>query len=211
MSVTRTGMGVIFGLSWLLVAAGPLVAENASSELRERCIGTNPDAPVLMEVFSDHQCPACRRFFLNVTRPVLADYALKDKVCVVYHEFPLRRHQHARRAALYTRAVERLGQDQWIKVTNALYYYQSQWSADAQIEPVVGRTLTQEEMNRVRQWMKNPKLEAAIDRDIALGRQRGVDSTPTIFITANGKTERIPSGVQYPILRRYLDSLLEGQ
>lgn len=177
--------------------------------LRQRCLGSNPNAPILIEVFSDYQCPACRDFYLQTTRPLLAEYANTGKVCIVYYEFPLRNHPYARQAARYGEAAARLGPTKWIQVTDALYAFQSQWAADGKLEEVVAGALSAKDMVQVRKWQTDPKLEAEIDRDIAQGTQRGVRSTPTVFLTANGKTERVPPGVQYPILRRYLDSLLE--
>lgn len=191
-----------------LLAASPVAAQKPANGAREHRLGSDPNAPVVMEVFSDHQCPACRRFYLEVTRPVLANYAMKGKVVVVYRDFPLRTHQYARQAARYSQAASRLGQEEWIRVTDAIYLYQSKWSANGDLQPVVAQALPEEKMAQVRKWLEDPQLDTNIDRDIARGRQLGVRATPTIFITANGKTERIPSGVQYAILRRYLDSLL---
>lgn len=191
-----------------LALAAPLAAQLPRAEVEERCLGTNPNAPVLIEVFSDHQCPACRRLYLETMRRVIADYANTGKVCVVYHDFPLAVHAHARTAARYAQAAARLGKAQWIKVADRLYYYQSKWATDGQVESVVAQVLTGKEMAQMRRWLADPKLEAAIDRDIALGRQRGVRSTPTSFITADGHTERVNGVVQYAILQRYLDRLL---
>ncbi len=197
------------GVVVLLAGALPLAAQEAATGTPEgQCLGTNPDAPVVMEVFSDHQCPACRRFYLEVTRPVLADYANKGKVCVIYYDFPLSQHQHARQAARFAQAAGRIGQNEWIRVTDALYVYQAQWAQNGRVEQVVQQALPAEKMAELQKHLSDPKLEQAIDRDVALGRRREVRSTPTILITANGKTERIPGGVQYEILRRYLDSLV---
>jgi len=209
-------IGKSFGLAVLVLWAASLAvggasasaADKATEELAPRCVGTDPDAPIVVEVFSDFQCPACRRFYLEVARPVMADYAMKGRVCVVYREFPLNSHQHARQAARYSLAAGSLGQQEWIKVTDALYVYQSQWAANGQVEAVVAQALSEEKMAQVKKRLEDPKLEAQIDREIADGRQLGVRATPTIFISANGKSERIPPGVQYPILRRYLDTLL---
>lgn len=205
MAMVRKTVGLIL---LALAAASAQAADKATDEHRQRCLGTNPDAPVLVEIFSDHECPYCRRFYLEVARPVLAEYAMKGKVCVVYHDFPLAQHQHAREAARYSQAAGSLGQQEWIKVTDALYVYQSQWVANGQVEPVVAQALSEEKMAAMKKRLEDPKLDAQIDREIAHGRQLGVRGTPTIFIHANGKTERIPPGVQYPILRRYLDTLL---
>ena len=199
----------IFG-GWvgLLLAVFAAAAEPQNSDTGSRCLGSNPSAPVTIEVFSDYQCPACREFYLETIRPVLADYGQPGKVCVVYREFPLASHPHSRLAARYGQAAGRLGRDRWIRVTDALYYYQSKWSADGKLEGVVAEALPSKEWAQLRTWLNDAELEAAINRDVAEGKRRGVRSTPTIFITANGKTERANGVVQYSILRRYLDSLL---
>lgn len=195
-----------------LLAAAPLSAQQKPLEdPRQRCLGKDPKAPVLIEVFSDYQCPGCRRFYLETMRPVLADYAVTGKACVVYYEFPLQTHQHARLAARYGHAAARLGGEKWIQVTDALFYYQGQWTADGKVESVVSKALTEKEMSQVKEWVNDPKLEEVINRDVALGRSRGVTGTPTTFVTVNGRTERLPAGVfQYQIFRRYLDALLVG-
>ena len=63
-------------------------------------------------------------------------------------------------------------------------------------------------MERVRKLAQDPALNDAIRQDIELGRKLEVNSTPTFFLTAKGKTEKVASVVQYPILKRYLDYLL---
>lgn len=198
---------LVLALGVVASAAAP-AQEKAAENKDEVCLGTNPDAPILIEVYSDPQCPACRRFYLEVARPLLADYAMKGKVCVVYHEFPLAIHQYGRAAARYAEAAGRLGNENWIKVADALYYYQGEWAANGQIEPVLARALSEKEMAQLEKDAKDPKIEAELDHNLAEGRQRGVRATPTVFLTNNGRTETIPPGVQYTILRRYLDSLL---
>ena len=141
-------------------------------------------------------------------RLVLADYADAGKVCVIYREFPLAQHQHAKEAARYGHAAQRLGPRYWAQVTDALYQSQSQWEQDGKIEPVVAAALNKEDMARLQKQMNNPAIDSAIENDIALGKRLQVDQTPTFFITAKGKTEKVAGIVTYPILRRYLDSLL---
>jgi len=202
------GLLLLASLAVLPLAAQQRPADK-SEDPRQRCLGSNPKAPILIEVFSDYQCPACRRYYLETIRPVIADYAVTGKACVVYYEFPLNIHQHARQAARFGQAAARLGGEKWIQVTDALYYYQAQWANDGQLEPVLARALSEKEMAQVKDWAGDSKLEETINRDVALGRSRGVTGTPTTFITVNGKTEKLPTGIiQYPILRRYLDNLL---
>ena len=196
------------GITWLFLAAlflPPLAFAQSSAP----CVGGRPGAPIKLEVFSDFQCPACRSFFLETIRPVLADYADAGKVCVVYREFPLPQHQHARQAARYGHAALELGVRQWAMVADALFLSQDQWAQDGKLDPVLARALTKADLARLKELASKSSIDTAIDRDIALARQLQVNSTPTVFITARGKTEKIPPNVQYPILRRYLDNLLK--
>ena len=192
----------------VLLSALPGVAQTPAADSGGTCVGGKPNSPIKLEVFSDYQCPACRDFYLGTMRSVLAEYADPGKVCVVYREFPLSIHRYAPQAARYAHAALRLGLRQWAMVTEALYLSQAQWSQDGQLEPVIARALSPEDMARLRKESADPAMDAAISNDIALGRQRDVTSTPTFFITAKGKTEKNVGVVQYPILRRYLDSLL---
>jgi protein-disulfide isomerase len=192
----------------LFIFVASVAAQSASAQGDGSCVGGRPTAPVKIEVFSDYQCPACKEFYLNTMRMVLTDYADAGKVCVVYREFPLTMHQHAREAAKYGHAAQRLGPRFWAEVTDALYQSQEKWEEDGQIEPVVAAALTKEDMARLKKEMANPAVDAAIERDIALAKERGVNQTPTFYVTGKGKTEKIAGVVQYPILRRYLDSML---
>jgi protein-disulfide isomerase len=63
-------------------------------------------------------------------------------------------------------------------------------------------------MKKLRQGLDDPKIEKNIDQELALGRTVGVKGTPTVLVTSNGQTERIPAGTQYSMLRRYVDFLL---
>lgn len=173
------------------------------------CVGGKPSSPVKIEVFSDYQCPACRAFYLGTMKQVLTEYGDAGKVCVVYHEFPLSMHPHAPEAARYGHAALQLGVRQWFQVTNALFEAQPDWAASGKLEPVVAGALSKEDMDKVRKMVADPAtLNAAIKRDIELGQGREVNSTPTFFITAKGKTEKVASVVQFPIMKRYLDHLL---
>ena len=85
-----------FPLIAVLFAATLLAAPPADSG---DCVAGNPSSPVKIEVFSDFQCPACRTFYLNTMRTIIPEYADAGKACVVYREFPLQMHSHAREAA----------------------------------------------------------------------------------------------------------------
>jgi len=71
----------------------------------------NKDAKVTLFVWSDYQCPFCSRVE-PMLRDVVNDPDLKNKVNVVYKQFPLSFHQNARPASKAALAVRDLGGDQ---------------------------------------------------------------------------------------------------
>ena len=197
---------VVFAFLFSVMLVGEVPSTAAQSD--GACVGGKPTAPVKIEVFSDYQCPACRDFYLRTIRPVLAEYADAGKVCVVYREFPLTIHRHAREAAKYGHAAQRLGPRYWALVTDALYQNQDKWAQDGNIVGILTSNLTKDDFARVQKEAALPAVTAAIEKDLALAKQRQVNQTPTFFVTGKGKTERVAGTVQYPILKRYLDSLL---
>lgn len=172
------------------------------------CVAGRATAPVKIEVFSDFQCPACRDFFLGTMRSVLTDYADPGKVCVVYREFPLTQHTYALPAARFGHAAQTLGPRYWAQVTEALYQSQDRWAASGNIEAELAKALNKDDLARLKKEASNPQIDGAITRDINLGKSMLVNQTPTFFVTAKGKTEKVAGVVQYPILKRFLDSLL---
>lgn len=43
-------------------------------------------APIVIEVFSDYQCPWCSRYWLTTLKQVLPDYINQGKVCLIYRD-----------------------------------------------------------------------------------------------------------------------------
>ncbi len=203
----RTLLVFTLGLMLALVLAGlPAAAQKASPEAE--CVGGQATSPVRIEVFSDFQCPACQSFYLSTIRQVLATYSRENKVCVVYHEMPLQQHQYSRPAARYAIAARRVGRMQWIRVADALYSFQGRWSTSGDVEGTVAKALSPENFAKVKEHLKDPSIDALIDRDLALAQRKGVRSTPTYFITAQGNEQKVVGATQYDILKRYLDTIL---
>src|SRR5262249_12238479 len=46
-------------------------------------------APIVMEVFSDFQCPACKTLFVTTNRPLMDNYVSTSKVYLIHRDFPL--------------------------------------------------------------------------------------------------------------------------
>ena len=167
-----------------------------------------PNARILLEVYSDYQCPYCKTLYESTLRPLTADYVDTGKVYLIHHEFPLPRHAYAMQAACYACAANRLGK--YEQVGEALFRDQQSWSATGKVDETVARVLTPQEATKVRALAKDPSVAAEVREDIQAGQTAHVEGTPTMILTFNQKQYRLPVTAGYPVLRRFIDQLLSS-
>jgi len=185
--------------------ATPAAAANPTFQ---KAIG-NPNAPITMEVFGDFQCPACRVFFETTVKQVIDDYVIPGKVYIIHRDFPLEMHPYARQAARLANAAAEFGQFEAIE--RALYDHQDEWSAKGNIDEVMASYFPPAQFKKFQAYEAQHigEINASIERDRAMGTQRNVNQTPTVYITSHGKTEALPGGgVDYKLLKSYFDYLL---
>jgi protein-disulfide isomerase len=185
-------------------SALPVVTLEQLSE--GKSLGTK-HAPILLEEFTDFQCPACKLLFEGTTEQVIRNYVDTGKVYLVHHDFPLAGHAHSREAARWANAAAAIGKFEPVEA--ALFAQQDNWGATGNIQAALNGVLTGPEMKRVSALVNDPEIELSIQKDYELGLQRHVMQTPSLFVTHNGITSALPPGpVTYPILKQYLDYLL---
>ncbi len=172
-------------------------------------LGGSLDSPIRLEVFSDFQCPACRDFYLGTIRQVLQEYSSKDKVCVIYHEFPLAIHQYSREAARYTEAVSRLGVEKLLPVYDSLFTNQAQWAQDGSVEATVSKALPRDDFLKLKKIMQDSSINAEVEKEVQLGMQKEVKSTPTTFIYYPGKQQKVEGVVTYMVMKQFIDSIVK--
>jgi protein-disulfide isomerase len=174
-------------------------------------LGGSLNSPIKVEVFSDFQCPACRELYLYTIKQVLQDYSSKDKVCVIYHEYPLQMHAHSREAARYSEAASRLGQQKLLAVFNALFTDQAQWSENGNLEASVSKVLSREDLQKLKKAMQDTSIDAAIEKEIQLGNAKAVKSTPTMIVSySSGKQQTISSAANYAMMKLFFDQILNN-
>jgi protein-disulfide isomerase len=171
------------------------------------CVRGKANAPIRIEVFSDYQCPACRAFYLQTMKLVFANYADTGKVCVMYRAFP--NFPYSRDAARFARAALRVGAPQWGMVSDALFQTQPEWSQSGAVAAIVASAVSAKDMELINKYADDPLLDDAIDEDIVAGSDLEVTSTPTFFITARGKSEKVEAALTYAAMQRRLDDLLK--
>lgn len=163
------------------VTLRPPVVEVATAGRPER--GGGAKAPVTIIVFSDYQCPFCKRAEATVDK-VMKTYG--DKVRLVFRDYPLPMHPDARPAAeaaacanaqgKYWEYHARLFENQSALGSAKLKEYAQQVGLD---------------MTKFDQCVKERTFRDAVEKDLQDGAQVGINGTPAFFI--NG---RMLSGAQ---------------
>ena len=158
----------------------------------------NPDAPVTLEEFGDFQCPPCGQFAVFVEE-LLREY--DSRLRVVFRNFPLPAHEHAREAAL---AAEAAGfQGKFWEMHDTLYREQSSWSKAPNVRELFesyAGTLGLN-MDQFKKDMDSDKARERVDSDHALADSLGIKVTPTLFINKRPMEpqEKNPEGVRAAI------------
>lgn len=132
------------------------------------------NAPVTIVEFTDFQCPACAAMH-PVIEEVLKSYG--DKVRLVVRDFPLDRHEHARKAAEAANAAH--AQGKFFEYIALLF--KRQQALDV---PSLKKYASELGLDRARfdTALDRGVYEAEVKHDIQEGEMYGVGVTPTIFV-----------------------------
>src|SRR3990170_3692323 len=149
-----------------LVLATLVLSSPSAQSKSTRAVGPVA-AAVRIDVFSDFECPACKSLHEQTIKRVKEEFALKGKLRLVHHDFPLPQHKHARRAAALAAAADRLGK--FDAVSDALFREQETWSKAGNGDEVVDSVRTPEERKKIDELAEIAGSLASIERDIQLG------------------------------------------
>src|SRR5881396_3195718 len=178
---------------------------SAKTDAEAPHIRGNPDAPVTLEEYGDFQCPPCGMFATFLGQ---LENEYDSRLRVVFRNFPLTMHEHAREAAL---AAEAAGlQGRFWEMHDVLYREQAAWSKAPNARELfesyagtIGLNLEQ-----FRKDMDGEKARERVDSDHALGDSLGIKLTPTLYINNHpmDPREKNPEGV-----RAAIDAALAGK
>ena len=158
----------------------------------------NPDAPVTLEEFGDFQCPPCGKFS-EFVEELLKEY--NPRLRVVFRNFPLSGHEHAREAAL---AAEAAGlQGKFWEMHDTLYREQETWTKAPNVRELFESYAGTIGLNvdQFKKDMDGDKARERVDSDRALADFLGVKATPTLFINNRpvDPKDKNPEGVRAAI------------
>lgn len=165
----------------------------------------NPDAPVTLEEFGDFQCPPCGQF-ASFGEELLKEY--DSRLRIVFRNFPLTLHEHAREAAL---AAEAAGmQGKFWEMHDVLYREQADWSKAPNARELFESYAATIGLNadQFKKDMDGEKARERVDSDRALGDSLGIKLTPTLFINKHPvePKDKNPEG-----LRATINAVLAGK
>lgn len=167
----------------------------------------NPSAPLTIELFSDFQCPSCRALHMQQMPLIMRDYVNTGKAYLVYREFPLPMHAHAKEAAALACASARVGK--YEQVADVLFANQPSWEESGKVFETVASVLTPTEQKKVQALSKDPSVLKEVADDMQEGQLERVNQTPTMMVIRG--IRKYPIGgmlPNYDLLRRFLDDLL---
>ena len=163
-------------------------------------------APVVVEIFSDFQCPACKQLFLNTTQKMMDNYVNTGKIYLVHRDFPLPMHTYSRVAASYSRAAAHIGKCEPVEMV--LFQNQEKWEANGDVKSVVASVLSPAEMKKVEAIVASKALEPMIEKDKQIGQTFPVSQTPTTVFHSKGQTYPYAGTLSYDVLKEFLDQLV---
>jgi protein-disulfide isomerase len=198
-------LGSLWAFAALFATAAPQTEPGVSDVDPHKAFGSKT-APVIVEVFSDFQCPACKTLFTTTNRALMDNYVSNGKVYLIHRDFPLPMHAYSRVAARYARAAAQIGKAE--PVEQALFQNQEKWEQTGDVEGTVASVLSAADMTKVRALVKGGTLEPLIDKDYALGQGYRVNQTPTTVFHCKGQTYPYAGVMTYDILKQFLDQLL---
>lgn len=142
----------------------------------------DPDAPVVMVVFSDYRCPFCAKFSRD-TEPVLVERFVDDGTLrIEWRDYPIFGEQSMLAARAGRAAAE---QDSFWEFNRAVYAAApDRAKADLTEEALIGfaQQAGVPDIDRFTAGMRGTAFDAAINADLAQGNSIGVPSTPAFLI-----------------------------
>jgi len=168
------------------------------SDTKSAHIRGNPDASVTLEEYGDFQCPPCGMFAAFAGQ---LEKEYNSRLRVVFRNFPLSGHAHAREAAI---AAEAAGlQGHFWEMHDVLYREQEAWSKAPNtrelFESYAGTIGL--DLDKFKKDMDGEQAKTRVDADRQRGDSLGIQTTPTLFINNQpvDQKDRNPAGIRAEI------------
>ena len=151
--------------------------------------GGPPDAPVIVVVFDDLECPFCARLNKELFPALASRY--EKQVRVVYQNVPIEGHPWAMRAAVDTDCAGQLSPDAYWAAVDSIHEHAGEYGGAERKLALAEQEIDAETLAEGRRFhVEEEKLKACIQKQdvtpekasIAMGEKFGVTHTPTVFV-----------------------------
>jgi protein-disulfide isomerase len=144
----------------------------------------DPLAPVLIEEYSDFQCPYCSRFYKQTLSQLDANQFTSGEALLVYYDFPLvRSHPQAIAAANAARCAGEQGAINYWLMHDLLFQNPNEWSnqnySDTFMNYAENIGL---ELAAFSKCLSDNRYDTEIDADLNKGAAQGISGTPSFII-----------------------------
>lgn len=146
------------------------------------------DAPVVITVFMDYQCPYCAQL-MPILEDVLEKYTREVKVA--YKQFPLRMHQAALSAAAASLVADQA--ERFWELHARLFDDYRNLTEEKILDMAVTLGFDRDAFQR---QMSDPSVLLQIQKDINDGKKAGVSGIPSVFINGRLLKNRTTAGFQ---------------
>jgi protein-disulfide isomerase len=141
-------------------------------------------APLALIVFQDLQCPKCRS-----DSPLEQQAAKAYKIPVVLHDFPLPMHNWSFNAAVIARYFDSQSKDLGNQFRDFIFEHQPEITPDT-LQSFAQRFAAEHKVQLPFVVDPQGKFAAEVNADKELGKQVGVQHTPTIYIVSSKNPSR---------------------
>jgi protein-disulfide isomerase len=187
----------------------PAMTPQEMAELAQPVVAGDDGAPLTIMDFSDYSCPSCRQF-ASAVKPLLDQgYVQQGLARFAYYDFPLPGFPNSFLAARAARCAG--DQDGYWPFHDELFRNQPQWSIMADPVPTFEGYAERLGLDRgdYRSCLRSDRHAEVVTANRDLGRQLGVQGTPTIFVnTGEGRALRVEDWGNMTEVRRILDEAL---
>ena len=178
-------------------------------ELAQGVTRGDPSAPITIVEFGDFQCPGCGQFALQVKPQVDLTYVQSGQAKFVFYDYPLVEigHQHAFLAARAARCAGDL--ERYWEYHDALFRNQSSWSSQTQVAGTFVEYAEQLGLDTelFEACLRSDRHADVVTANMRLGRELGVNGTPTIMISEGRGMARRLQSYGFPAIQSAIEEI----
>ena len=143
----------------------------------------NINAPIVIEEYSDYQCPFCERFYKQTMPALIEDQVKNGEAVVIFKDFPLDFHPQADDAAVAARCAGAQSATAYWQMHDTLFNNFGNWAIEEPKPLFIGYA---EELGldsaEFSQCLTDNPYSQAIQADLQAGSEVGVSGTPSFII-----------------------------